>query len=85
MNSRETATLREAARVLRQPGCVGKVLRCLQCCALTPSELQRVLRGQYRPRTIYGALETLRLVGLARPTGRKVNVLGGTSEIWRVI
>lgn len=86
MNShRNAATLHEAARVLRLPGCTPKVLCALRIAPLTPTELCRVFRAKYRPRTIYAALERLRLVGLARPTGRKMACLGGVSEVWRVI
>lgn len=84
-DQRTAATLREAARVMRTPGCTPNVLRALRCTPLTPTELCRVFRGKYRPRTIYAALQTLRLVGLAQPTGRKVRCLGSVSEIWRPV
>jgi len=83
LSQRNAATLREAARVMRTPGCTPNVLRALRCCPLTAPELCRVFRTKYRPRTIYGALQTLRLVGLAQPTGHKTACLGGVSEKWR--
>jgi hypothetical protein len=85
LSQRDAATLREAARVMRTPGCTTNVLCALRCTPLTATELCRVFRSKYRQRTIYSALQTLRLVGLAQPTGQKAACLGGVSEIWRVI
>ena len=84
--SRLDAATREAARVLRSGECPAACLRALRCCALSAGEIERVLRGRYRLRTIYGALNTLRLVGLATPSGHKVAMPGrGAGEIWRAI
>lgn len=84
-SARYRASTREAARIMRSGGCAVIVLRALRICPLTATELCRVLRGRYRPRTVYGALRTLRLVGLAQRTGRKLACLGGVSMIWRAI
>ena len=85
LSPRNAATLREAARVLRSGSAAPNVLRALRTMPLTATELCRVFRGQYRPRTVYGAMQTLRQVGLARPTGVWRRCLGSASEIWRVI
>lgn len=82
-STRNAAGLREAARLLRGGGCAPLMLRALRCCPLTATELCRAFRPQYRPRTVYAALERLRLVGLAEPSGRKAAPLGGLSMIWR--
>jgi len=83
LTPRAAARMRETARLLRSPGCVVNVLRALRCTPLAASELCRVFRGRYRLRTLYAALQTLRLAGLAEPTGHKTARLGGPSEIWR--
>lgn len=84
-SQRNAATLREAARVLRSPGCPPKVLRALRITPLTATELCRVFRCQYRPRTVYAALSVLRLCGLAQPSGVWRKCLGSQAEIWRAI
>lgn len=82
VSQRQRRTLHETARILRSPGCAPHVLRALRLASLTAPELCRVFRDRYRPRTIYGGLQTLRLLGLAAP-GRKVRRLGSVAELWR--
>ncbi len=83
--TRTAAAAREAARLMRGPGCPVDVLRALRTYPLTPTELAWVFRGQWKRRTIYVALEKLRLTGLAIPTRHKLWCLGGYSRIWKVI
>lgn len=87
LSERNAATLREAARVLREDACAALVLRFLRAEQLTPVELCRVrsIATRWRPRTVYAALNTLRLVGLAEPTGQKASRLGVVAELWRAI
>ncbi len=54
----------------KQHGCAAWVLRCLNCCPLTPPEIARVARGKWSLSTIRGALGRLRLAGFARKTRR---------------
>ena len=82
---RNAASLREAARIMREGGCVVAVLRGLQICAMTGPELCRVLGGKYRPRTIYGAIQRLRTAGLI-VASKKVCLPGfGWAQLWRAV
>ncbi len=83
MTLREAAIARETARVLRSNGCCAQIARALRIAPLTATELREVFRRRYRPRTVYGWLATLRLLGLAEPTGLWRKCLGGCAEIWR--
>jgi hypothetical protein len=83
---RQSAALHETAKVLRAGGCPTAVLRALRACPLTVAELSRVLRGRYAARTLYGALQTLRQVGLAEGSGVKEQHMGsGLEEVWRAV
>ncbi len=72
--------------MLRGSGCVPWVLRVLRTWPLTAIEIKRVLQGNYQLPTIYAALRTLRLAGLAEAAGYKQRCLGsGPEKVWRAI
>jgi len=83
LSQRDAARKRETARALSFSGCARDVLWALRETPLAATELAVVLRGSYRPRTIYGAILTLRRLGVVRTTRRRTSRRLGHAEIWR--
>lgn len=80
---RAAAIHRETALLLRAGGCPSVVLRALRECSLTCAELAWMFRRKWRPRTVSGAVERLRGMGLAVWCGQRKGSFGG--RLWRAV